>query len=163
MTLTSDPAPTTGARERTRRDETLTRPIWDEKYQLFEPSSTPNYDSFKKLRNFHEQGKEIRIVTTRWSRLEIVDFVEQYNLPISSIHCTEGELKGELLKLIGSELHFDDSEDEAINNQKLGISTVIVSYRFDKISHRSLCDRGRRSSASPAFSRRGTDDFILFE
>lgn len=121
-------------------DETLTQPVWDRKYQLFEPSNTPNYNSFKKLKDFHDKGKEIRIVTTRWNSIEIVDFVEKYNLPISSIHCTKGELKGNLLKNIGSELHFDDSEDEAINNQKLGISTIVVSYRFDKNSNRSLCD-----------------------
>ncbi|VEP18029.1 hypothetical protein H1P_6780002 [Hyella patelloides LEGE 07179] len=46
-------------------------------------------------------------MTTRWSRLEIVDFVEKYKLPISAIHCTKGELKGETLKKIGSQLHFD--------------------------------------------------------
>lgn len=121
-------------------DETLTRPIWDEKYQLFEPSETPNYDSFEKLRNFDKQGKEIRIVTTRWSRLEIIDFVELYNLPISSIHCTEGELKGETLLKIGSELHFDDSPQEAVNNRKMGISTVIVTYRFDKFNNHEVCE-----------------------
>ncbi len=121
-------------------DETLTRPIWDSKYQLFEPSETPNYDSFAKLRSFHEQGKEIRIVTTRWSRLEIVDFVEKYNLPISSIHCTEGKLKGDILLKLGCLLHFDDSEDEAINNKKLGISTVIVSYRFDTKTNSEICE-----------------------
>ncbi len=121
-------------------DETLTRPIWDAKYQLFEPSETPNHDSLAKLKSFHEQGKEIRIVTTRWSRLEIVDFVEKYNLPISSIHCTEGELKGDILLELGSELHFDDSEDEAIYNKKLGISTVIVSYRFDNDINREVCE-----------------------
>lgn len=121
-------------------DDTLTRPIWDEKYQLFEPSETPNYDSFKKLRNFNKQGKEIRIVTTRWNVTEIVDFVELYNLPISSIHCTEGELKGETLFKIGSELHFDDSPQEAVNNQKMGIPTVIVTYRFDKFNNREVCD-----------------------
>lgn len=121
-------------------DETLTRPIWDEKYQLFEPSETPDYDSFEKLRNFNKQGKEIRIVTTRWNVTEIVDFVELYNLPISSIHCTEGESKGETLFKIGSELHFDDSPQEAVNNQKMGIPTVIVTYRFDKFNNREVCD-----------------------
>ena len=87
-------------------DETLTHPVWDSKYQLFEPSENPNYDSFDKLRSFHEQGKEIRIVTTRWSRLEIVSFVEKYNLPISSIHCTEGELKGDILLELGSDMSY---------------------------------------------------------
>ncbi|GAB4532555.1 MAG: hypothetical protein Tsb0014_17120 [Pleurocapsa sp.] len=71
-------------------DETLTRPIWNCKYQLFEPSATPNYDSFKKLREFCDRGKEIRIVTTRRNPQGIVEFVEKYNLPISSIHCTAG-------------------------------------------------------------------------
>jgi hypothetical protein len=70
-------------------DDTLTRPIWDEKYGWFEPSDNPNYDTFAKLKNFNEQGQEIRIVTTRWSRLEIVDFVEKYKLPISAIHCED--------------------------------------------------------------------------
>lgn len=78
-------------------DDTLTRPVWSEKQQLFEFDDNPNYDSIESLRSFHDQGEEIRIVTTRWSRLEIVDFVDQYNLPIGAIHCTEGELKGEIL------------------------------------------------------------------
>ncbi len=121
-------------------DETLTCPIWDFKYQLFEPSLNPNYDSFTKLRSFDKQGKEIRIVTTRWHSQEIVNFLEKYSLPISSIHCTEGELKGDTLLKLGSELHFDDDEKEAINNKKLGISTVIVSYRFDTKTSSPICE-----------------------
>ena len=121
-------------------DDTLTRPIWDKKQQLFEFSDNPNYDSFARLKKFHNQGKEIRIVTTRWSRLEIVDFVEKYKLPISAIHCTEGELKAETLKKIGSQLHFDDSPLEAKNNEKLGIPTMIVSYRFDTRSNCEVCE-----------------------
>ena len=121
-------------------DETLTCPIWDSKYQLFEPSDNPNYDSFEKLRSFHEQGKEIRIVTTRWREEEIVCFVEKYSLPISAIHCTQGDLKGDILLKLCSELHFDDSEDEAINNTNLGINTTIVSYRFDLKTNRIVCE-----------------------
>ncbi len=121
-------------------DETLTCPIWDWKYQLFEPSLNPNYDSFAKLRSFYEQEKEIRIVTTRWHSREIVDFIEKYNLPVSSIHCTEGELKGDTLLKLGSELHFDDSEEEAINNKKLDISTVIVSYHVDTKTSSQICE-----------------------
>ena len=121
-------------------DDTLTRPIWDKKYQLFEPSINPNYDSIAKLNSFHEQGEEIRIVTTRWSRLEIVDFIEKYNLPISAIHCTQGGFKGEILNKIGSQLHFDDSPDEAENNQKFKIPTMIVSYRFDQNSNSDFCE-----------------------
>lgn len=49
-------------------DDTLTRPVWDEKQQLFEFDDNPNYDSIAKLRSFHDQGEEIRIVITRWSR-----------------------------------------------------------------------------------------------
>jgi hypothetical protein len=121
-------------------DDTLSRPVWDEKQQLFEPSENPNYDTFAKLKSFYEQGKEIMIVTTRWSRIEIVDFVEKYNLPISAILCTEGELKGETLKKIGSQLHFDDSPSEAENNQKNQIPTMIVSYRFDQTNNSEICE-----------------------
>jgi hypothetical protein len=121
-------------------DDTLTCPVWSEKQQLFEFSDHPNYDSIESLRGFHDQGEEIRIVTTRWSRLEIVDFVEKYNLPIMAIHCTEGELKGEILDKIGAKLHFDDSPNEAFNNQKLGIPTMIVSYRFDTGNNRAVCE-----------------------
>jgi hypothetical protein len=121
-------------------DDTLTRPVWSEKQQLFEFDDNPNYDSIAKLRGFHDQGEEIRIVTTRWSRLEIVDFVEQYKLPIGAIHCTEGELKGEILDKIGAGLHFDDSPNEALNNQKLGIPTMIVSYRFDPRNNCAICE-----------------------
>ena len=79
-------------------------------------------------------------MTTRWSRLEIVDFVEKYKLPISAIHRTKGELKGETLKKIGSQLHFDDSPSEAENNERLGIPTMIVSYRFDTRSNCEVCE-----------------------
>ena len=120
-------------------DETLTRPIWDAKYQLFEPSENPNYDSFTKLKKFYEQGEKISIVTTRWRSLEIVDFVEKYSLPISSIHCTKGELKGDLLLELNAKLHFDDSEEEATYNKKLGIATVVVSYCFDNTVNSDLC------------------------
>lgn len=48
-------------------DDTLTCSIWDEKKQFFEFSENPNYDAFAKLKEFHEKGREISIVTTRWS------------------------------------------------------------------------------------------------
>jgi len=41
-------------------DDTLTRSVWNQKYQLFEPSDNPNYESIAKLKDFHERGKEIR-------------------------------------------------------------------------------------------------------
>ena len=120
-------------------DETLTRPIWDSKHRLIEPSENPNYDSFDRLRGFHQQGQEIRIVTTRWCNEEIVDFVEKYSLPISEIHCTQGKLKGDTLLKLRPELHFDDSEDEAINNKILGIKTIILSYHFDTEINNLVC------------------------
>jgi len=121
-------------------DDTLTRPVYSEKYSQFESSDNPNYDTFAKLKNFHQLGQEIRIVTTRWSRLEIVDFVEKYKLPISAIHCTFGELKGETLNKIGSQLHFDDSPDEAANNQKWRIATMIVGYQYDQTNNSEICE-----------------------
>ena len=45
-------------------DDTLTRPIWNKKQQFFEFSNNPNYDSFAFLKNFHDRGEELRIVTT---------------------------------------------------------------------------------------------------
>ena len=120
-------------------DDTLTRPVWSEFELWFEPSNNPNYDSIARLLSFHEQGQEIRIVTTRFCRLEIVDFVEKYQLPISAIHCTKGELKGETLFSIGSNLHFDDSPDEAAHNQKWKIPTMLVSYHFDQVEGREIC------------------------
>ena len=121
-------------------DETLTRPTWDSRFQVFEPSDTPNYDAFEKLNDYHKAGKEVRIVTTRSRPDGVAKFVERYEIPITSIHCTAGELKGKLLKTICSELHFDDSEKEAIYNQTHGIPTILVSYRFDAINQKELCD-----------------------
>jgi hypothetical protein len=121
-------------------DDTLTRPVWDQKHQLFESSENPNYDTFALLKSFDEQGEEIMIVTTRWSRIEIVDFVEKYNLPISAILCTKGELKGETLLSIGSQLHFDDSPYEAENNRKNQIPTMLVSYRFEQTNNSEICE-----------------------
>lgn len=67
-------------------DETLTRPVWNEKYRLFEPSENPNQDAFAKLFEFHKQGKRIEIVTTRWRSEEVADFVKQHQLPVAGIH-----------------------------------------------------------------------------
>ena len=125
-------------------DDTLTRPIWDKKELWFEPTSNPNYDSFARVKSFHARGEEIRIVTTRfatrWSRIEVVDFVETYQLPISAIHYTEGELKGETLFKLGSRLHFDDSPEEAAHNLKWKIPTMVVSYRFDRAELAEICE-----------------------
>ena len=136
-------------------DETLTQPTWSKRYQLFEPSDTPNFDSIAKLKHFHELGKEVKIVTTRWRDEEIVEFVTKHQLPVSSIHCTQGELKATKLKELGSSLHFDrergrgnlaisnhgvdDNEAEAIANLKLQIPTIIVSFRFDAPKDIPVC------------------------
>ena len=120
-------------------DETLTQPTWSKRYQLFEPSDTPNFDSIAKLKHFHELGKEVKIVTTRWRDEEIVEFVTKHQLPVSSIHCTQGELKATKLKELSSSLHFDDNEAEAIANLKLQIPTIIVSFRFDAPKDIPVC------------------------
>ena len=65
--------------------------------------------------------------------------MEKYSLPVSAIHCTKGELKGNLLSKLNAQLHFDDSEDEVIFNKKLGIKTVVVSYHFDATTDRAIC------------------------
>ncbi|MEL7078660.1 MAG: hypothetical protein AAFY50_06275 [Cyanobacteria bacterium J06648_1] len=120
-------------------DETLTRPTWNARYGYFEPSDNPNHDAMAKLRSFHEQGYEIRIVTTRWRSEEVNEFVRQHQLPVSSVHCTEGELKANILQELGSKLHFDDNEAEAIANLEVDIATMIVSHHFDLKESKEIC------------------------
>ena len=121
-------------------DDTLTRPNWNPKYQLFEPSDRPNHETFDRLREFHDRGYEIRIVTARFRPQEVWDFVKEHHLPISEVHCTEGELKGKTLLEIGSELHFDDWEEELLYNRLLSIPTILVCYRFDSSQNRDICE-----------------------
>ncbi|MEN8445866.1 MAG: HAD family hydrolase [Cyanobacteria bacterium J06555_13] len=120
-------------------DDTLTQPVWNEKYGLFEPSEAPNLESIAKLKEFHRQGKDVKIVTTRWRDEEVLTFVREYRLPISSVHCTQGELKAIKLKELNSQLHFDDNEAEALANLRLKIPTVVVSFSFDASSNRAVC------------------------
>ena len=65
--------------------------------------------------------------------------MEAHQLPIHDIHCTEGDLKASLLKELGCQLHFDDSEGEAISNYVLGIQTILVSWKFDSQLHSPIC------------------------
>lgn len=121
-------------------DDTLTRPNWNPKYRLFEPSDRPNYETFDRVRDFHARGLKIHIVTARFRPQEVWDFVRQHHLPIDKVHCTEGELKGKTLLEIGSALHFDDSEEELRYNRLLSIPTILVRYRFDSSQNRDICE-----------------------
>lgn len=92
----------------------------------------PNEKVLAKMRELYEQGEEIRILTTRNWSTEVFDFVEAHNLPVSEVHFTKGNLKSEMLKVIRSDLHFDDSTDEALNNKELRIRTILVVHPWDR-------------------------------
>ena len=121
-------------------DETLTRPLWNERYQLWEPSGRAIEKVVAELKGFHKNGEEARIVTSRPYSQEVFDFVNRHELPVRDVHFTGGELKGDLLLEIGAELHYDDSPEEAANNRQLGISTILVVYRFDFVSNLEVCE-----------------------
>ena len=100
---------TCGRMTNRHRDETLTQPIWNEKKREFKGSSNPNKDVIAKMNEFHRQGKDIAIITSRRQDKEVGDFIKQYDLPVplTSIYCTASKIKARTLNKIGSELHFD--------------------------------------------------------
>ena len=116
------------------------RPVWDELSLWFEPSNNPNYDSIALLLSFHQLFQEIRIVTTRFCRIEIVDFVEKYQLPISAIHCTIRRTKRRNFILHWFKPPVEMiHKNEAAHNQNWKIPTILVSYRFDRAEEEEIC------------------------
>jgi hypothetical protein len=85
-----------------------------------------NEKTLEKLREFHK-GDTIVIVTSRnfsKSSLEnINNFLTEHNIFVSNIIHTNGKLKAEFCKAVGSVKHFDDCEEELEECAKIGIGT----------------------------------------
>lgn len=97
------------------------------------------------MRQYHESGHEIVIVTYRNSKHEnddwimkfmpnkviIEDFIKEYDLPVKAVHYTNHEPKGPVLRRIGCVLHFDDDLDAIFDAEEHGVRGVwIVSTHY---------------------------------
>lgn len=79
-----------------------------------------NTDLVHRLRAMIDRGVTVYIVTARdpaWEddtplQTPPYRFVKEQNLDVAGIYYTSGEFKAETLKRLGSELHFDDNEEE---------------------------------------------------
>lgn len=116
-------------------DDTLTEPVFDEEDQIWVSGMDPKPGVIDRMRELAEAGHEIRIVTTR-SEIGggrfVFEFVEEHDLPVSGIHFTEGDLKADTLKSLGSARHFDDSTNELAAAEDRGIQTVLVQHPWDE-------------------------------
>jgi len=110
-------------------DDTLlmTRP--DEDAGIVEDG--PNEENIAKMRAFLDAGHEVHIVTTRFRRQEntpdvdpwgrrdtsVRSFLRDHDLldRVAGIHFTEGVVKTDTLRRVGSQMHFDDDDVELAN------------------------------------------------
>ncbi len=92
-----------------------------------------NYPDVNKpvLNSFYkhmEKGHTIYIVTSRlYSRFsldEIRNFLKKYDLEVKDIIHTNGDLKANTLKKLGSQLHYDDDPEELKAAEAVGIKTI---------------------------------------
>jgi len=93
-------------------DNTLIQLEWSE--DGFQKVIGPRMDIIAKMHDYHAKGYDVIIVTSRMDSVmqEVYDFVSEYGLPVSSIHNTNGKLKGRLLQSLNVIKHFDDCDDE---------------------------------------------------
>jgi FMN phosphatase YigB (HAD superfamily) len=92
----------------------------------------------------HEEGFEIHVVTFRKKEYlsEVKQLISLYELPITSVICTEGKTKTPFLKELESALHVDDSVEVCILAEKAGIKALLVDWNQQDInSTASLLDK----------------------
>ncbi|QDP62176.1 MAG: hypothetical protein GOVbin1807_175 [Prokaryotic dsDNA virus sp.] len=105
-----------------------------------------NIDIIEKIKEYHSQGVELYIVTSRKRSLEEYypeDSVEfqlkrlklDHIFPSVRVHYTEGDLKAKTLRQLGIELHHDDSMEEILECQRYGIEVLssLKSYKDSNI------------------------------
>lgn len=116
-------------------DDTLTEPEFDDVDEIWVSGMDPKEPVIDQMREFAEDGHEIRIVTTR-SEIGggrfVFEFVEEHDLPVSGIHFTEGDLKAETLDELGAVIHFDDSTNELAAAEDRGIEGRLVVHPWDE-------------------------------
>ena len=96
----------------------------------------PHEENIAKLRELAAAGETVYIVTSRSKRTgdkfpwdtapDPEDLVADLNLPVKSIHYTNGDLKAETLLSLGVIEHWDDDEDEIAAAQEAGIKANLV-------------------------------------
>ncbi len=93
---------------------------------LCSEEGVPNHEIIKLVKSYSQKGYKCYIVTARnkshdtkkWikennpKRVRISDFINLFNLPIEKVYYTNHALKGPLLAKLGSEVHYDDHEDQ---------------------------------------------------
>jgi hypothetical protein len=76
----------------------------------------PNPVVISKIKQFKDDGAKVYVVTSRLdrkdNRLEINDFVDENNITHDGIHLTDGKDKWYTVSKLGSDMHFDDDDEE---------------------------------------------------
>ena len=98
----------------------------------------PNPSMLMRLKAHARLGHTIVIITTRIERLEdchkgmsnVVHFVEMHDLPVESIHFTNGKLKHDTIKRLGVSIHHDDCEEE-LERLPEGVEGVLAEVHPD--------------------------------
>jgi len=113
-------------------DDTLTLPEYDEEQGIW-ISVGPNLNTVARMRQYHEQGYRVIILTSRLDEYmeEVRNFVKKYDLPVSEIHNTNGKPKGPFLEQFGVLKHFDDSPDEIDSAMEYNVNTERVWHPLD--------------------------------
>ena len=123
-------------------DNTLTQCHTDHRGHVIHYTSEPNWANIQKLKDYAAQGYEVGIVTARSEDYEtggpqnqggmsVFEFVEEYELPVSFIHFTNGEPKGPHLIDHQIDLHHDDQQHEIDSCNEHGVNVEHVgTYNF---------------------------------
>ena len=96
----------------------------------------PHEENIAKLRELAAAGETVYIVTSRSKRTgdkypwdtapEPEELVADMNLPVKSVHYTNGDLKAETLLSLGVIEHWDDDEEEIAAAKEAGIKANFV-------------------------------------
>ena len=101
----------------------------------------PNKDVIKLMKKHKQMGDKVLVVTSRLKRNEtggpydrdhpahmpsVADYLEKFNISVDDVIFTDGDLKAEKLVELGSDLHFDDDEEELKAANEKNIKTVQI-------------------------------------
>ena len=99
----------------------------------------PNQKLLDYIFKMHDKGYRFLIVTARnreynnfYAKTDIYDFLEKYNLPITKVVYTNGNLKGKTLKSLKSVFHIDNDLEQIDSCKKAGVETFYVKYPLKK-------------------------------
>ena len=88
------------------------------------------------LRQKHEEGHDIHVVTAREQRhvSECWDLIKLYNLPVKSVVATAGKNKAPFLLELKSILHVDDNVQVCVLAQQAGIKVLLVDMGQEDVN-----------------------------